>query len=142
MGVDGMRSLSSLIIAMILLVSLLSPVVALQFSAESIEEIGDDRSRNPNTDFMRYIHINEYRFDPLLDKLEIPEGLSYGKDPLAHTSYFIVQFNGPIYPQMKESLGAEGAEILYYINYNAFVIKATGPSLKKIETLQDVRWVV
>ena len=91
-------------------------------------------------EYMRYVQVNDYRFDPLVDTLAIPSALRYEWVPPDVSTYYIVQFNGPVTPDMKRSLASTGAEILHYIPYNAFVVRADAATLDRASILPVVRW--
>ncbi len=92
-------------------------------------------------DFMNYIHVNNFRFDPLLQMPEIPDSLSFGSTSAIEQGYHIVQLKGPVTENMKAALGATGVTVLQYINYNAFIVKGDGASIAKAESLWCTRWV-
>ncbi|MBU0685975.1 MAG: PQQ-binding-like beta-propeller repeat protein [Candidatus Thermoplasmatota archaeon] len=91
-------------------------------------------------DFARYIHVNNFRFDPLVESPNVPDWLSYGSLDSGVETYYIVQFNGPVTEQMKQDLGSTGMHVLYYINYNAFIVATDGKALDKAKTLASFRW--
>jgi len=129
---------SRAVAVLIVLVMVLTALAALQVSV---------RAATPPTilprgvpDFMRYIQINTYRFDPLVDTLQIPSALRYDWVPSGASAYYIVQFNGPVTPAMKASLESTGAVILQYIPYNAFVVRADAATVQKASILPVVRW--
>ena len=92
-------------------------------------------------EFMNYIHVNNFRFDPLVKMPEIPDSLSFGSISALEQAYYIVQLKGPITQDMKAALSATGVSVLQYINYNAFVVKSDGTSIAKAESLWCTRWV-
>lgn len=92
-------------------------------------------------EFMNYIHVNNFRFDPLLQMPEIPDSLSFGSISALEQAYYIVQLKGPVTEDMKAALSATGVVVLQYINYNAFVVKGDDASIAKAESLWCTRWV-
>src|SRR5207244_859565 len=64
----------------------------------------------------------------------------YGTVPRDQPFYYIVQFNGPVTPAMKNLLSSTGVTILQYIAYNAFVVRADGPAIDRASALPIVRW--
>ncbi len=90
-------------------------------------------------EYMRYIQVNDFKFDPLIRGPDIPTALSYGTPP-AGPFYYIVQFNGPVTNAMKASLEATGAILLYYISHNAFIVRADAVALARAAALPTVRW--
>src|SRR3990172_9392600 len=91
-------------------------------------------------EYMKYVQINDYRFDPLAETPAIPSALRYESVPRDVSTYYIVQFNRPVTPDMKRVLPSTGAEILHYIPYNAFVVRADGATLYRATILPVVRW--
>lgn len=64
-------------------------------------------------DYMRYILVNNFKFDPLRETPSIPDSLRYDSIPMGSPFYYVVQFGGPITPAMKRDLEATGATLLY-----------------------------
>src|SRR3990172_423301 len=91
-------------------------------------------------EYMKYVQINDYRFDPLAETPALPSALRYESVPRDVSTYYIVKFNGPVTPDMKRVLASTGAEILHYIPYNAFVVRADGATLERLTILPIVRW--
>lgn len=91
-------------------------------------------------DYMRYIVVNDYRFDPLAETPDIPASLRYDRVGANQPAYYLVQFKGPVTEAMKKGLEATGAKILHYIQYNAFIVRAYGPSISVAAQLPYVRW--
>lgn len=82
-----------------------------------------------------YISVNGYLFNPLN---EMPE---LAPDLLGETGYYIVQFNGPVYNDMKQSLVLHDVHILEYLPFNAFIVHIEPEKKEIIETLPDIRWI-
>ncbi|HEX9341892.1 MAG TPA: PQQ-binding-like beta-propeller repeat protein [Thermoplasmata archaeon] len=91
-------------------------------------------------DYMKYVTINNFQFDPLAQTPSIPASLRYDTVPRDQQFYYIVQFNGPVTPAMKSMLAATGVTILQYLAYNAFVVRADGPAIDRAAALPVVRW--
>src|SRR5207245_3666192 len=81
-----------------------------------------------------------FRFDPLAAMPTIPMSLQYNSVPRNQPFYYLVQFNGPVTPLMKAQLTATGATILYYIPYNAFIVRADGLTMDRVSALASIRW--
>ncbi len=125
----------------VLLVSVLFMPLA---TAIPLSGAGNDGPAVPDKtwpDYMRYIHVNDFRFDPLGEMPEIPTILSYSSEESRLAAYHIVQFDRPVTEMMKDSLRSSGAVILNYVSYNAFVIKATASTVEQVKSLDNVRWV-
>ena len=105
-------------------------------AAPSIDSMSDS-----TPDHMRFVQINTYRFDPLADALAIPQSLAAQSTSSSQSSYFILQFNAPVTNEMKQSAEAEGCDLLYYVNYNAFVVRADGNAIAQAGHLGSVRWI-
>jgi len=91
-------------------------------------------------DYMKYITVNNFKFDPLAQMPSIPAGLRYDSIPTNSPGYYLVQFNGPVTNAMKQQLTASGVTILYYIAYNTFIVRADGPAIDRAAALPSVRW--
>ena len=138
--IGGLRTRTVALLVCIVMVSSAIPMFALMTaggtqSAIVIAPIQDDAN-----DYARYIQVNNFRFDPLVESPDVPEWLSYGSLESSVESYCIVQFNGPVTQQMKEDLGSTGMQVLYYINYNAFIVMTDGNALDKAKALPSFRW--
>jgi len=82
-----------------------------------------------------YVSVNGYRFNPLSEIPELPSGLQ------GETGYYIIQFTGPVYSDMKQSLIYHGARILEYLPFNAFIVRMQPEKKQVIETLPWIRWI-
>src|SRR5207249_7726328 len=87
-------------------------------------------------DYMEFIVVNNFRFDPLAAMPSMPTSLQYNSVPRNQPFYYLVQFNGPVTPLMKAQLAATGATILYYIPYNAFIVRADGLTMDRVSALR------
>src|SRR5438445_10783325 len=91
-------------------------------------------------DYMKFVTINNLKFDPLAATPSIPDSLRYDTIPRDQPFYYIVQFNGPVTSAMKAMLASTGVTILQYLAYNAFVVRADGPAIDRAAELPIVRW--
>ena len=91
-------------------------------------------------DYMKFVTINNFKFDPLAQTPSIPASLRFDTVPRDQQFYYIVQFNGPVTPAMKAMLASTGVTILQYIAYNAFIVRADGPAIDRAAALPVVRW--
>src|SRR5947199_248199 len=82
-------------------------------------------------DYMKFIVVNSFRFDPLAAMPTMPTSLQYNSLPRNQPLYYLAQFNGPVTPLMKAQLTATGATILYYIPYNTFIVRADGLTMDR-----------
>jgi len=137
----GLKNELALLIGIVLVATMFAPLMTAPVVAGGATVEGAEVMPWPAQDYMRYIQVNNFRFDPLAETPNIPSFLSYGDKSADEISYFIVQFNGPITPEMKDSLESTGVKILYYINYNAFVVRASGLTVEQAKDLRSVRWV-
>ena len=90
--------------------------------------------------YMRFIQVNDFKFDPLAETPSIPEGLAYDTSRMSGPSYFIVQFKGPVTQSMKNELMAAGFTLLHYINYNSFVVRSDMKIAASASDVPSVRW--
>jgi len=134
------RRVLAIVICVLLTATVLAPVTAVKATAPD-EKPSGSWTQSGTLDYMRYIQVNNFRFDPLAESPDVPYSLSYASvldyDPV----YYIVQFNGPVKSEMKSELTKAGGTILYYVNYNAFVVKANSVQIAAIEDVSSVRWV-
>jgi len=84
--------------------------------------------------------VNDLVFDPLAKTPKVPSALSYDSIAGDEQGFFIVQFNGPVKDSMRRSLESTGTKILYYISYNAFVVRADAHAIDLAGDLSTVRW--
>ncbi|MGQ9588522.1 MAG: S8 family serine peptidase, partial [Thermoplasmata archaeon] len=133
---NGLASL----IGIVLVVTMFAPLMTAPAVAGGAAVEGLEMMPRPAQDYMRFIQVNNFKFDPLAETPDIPAFLSYGDRSANEICYYLVQFKGPITPEMKSSLESTGVTILYYVNYNAFVVKASGPALELAKSLPSVRW--
>lgn len=66
---------------------------------------------------------NGYQIDAMAGEPKLPEDLKYGQPKADETTYYIVQFNGPIQESWRKGLEQEGAEIMFYMPDYAFVVR-------------------
>ena len=92
-------------------------------------------------EFMNYIHVNNFKFDPLLKMPDIPDSLSFGSISALGQAYYIVQLKGPVTKDMKDALSATGVSVHQYMNYNAFIVNGDDASIAKARNLLCTRWV-
>ncbi len=129
-----------LCVAVALTVSLVGPAV-LASSADEGTDAFDSRVLPTTPEYMRFVNINGFEFDPCDAAPQVPAGLAYGPDVTGGFGYYIAQFSGPVTQTMKNDLYSTGAELLFYVNYNAFVVRADANVLLEIGELSTVRWV-
>ena len=140
LSVSGRARISALVICVLMVLSAAPIMIALSPSAGNGFQ-GQAAIPVAAPEFMNYVHVNNFRFDPLLRMPEIPDSLSFGSISALEQAYYIVQLKGPVTEDMKTALGATGVSVLQYINYNAFVVKGDGTSIAKAESLWCTRWV-
>ena len=124
----------------IVAVMCLSAFAILQTPARAVPQavIGLPPVAMPN--YMKYINVNNFKFDPLAAMPTIPATLQYSSVARNTPSYYLVQFNGPVTPDMKKALAATDVTILYYVAYNTFIVRADGPAIDRAAALPSVRW--
>jgi len=130
----------ALVICVLMVLSAAPFMIALSASAGNGSQ-GPTAIAVAAPEFMNYIHVNNFMFDPLLQMPEIPDSLSFGSISALEQAYYLVQLKGPITEDMKAALGATGVSVLQYINYNTFVVKGDGASIARAESLWCARWV-
>jgi len=135
---SAMRMIAILIVAALTLsiFASASMTARAELAALSVESMSDS-----TPDYMRFVQINTYRFDPLADAPAIPQPLVALSTSAGQPSYFILQFNAPVTNEMKQSVEAAGCDLLHYVNYNAFVVRADGDAIAQAGHLGSVRWI-
>ncbi|MDP2807955.1 MAG: S8 family serine peptidase, partial [bacterium] len=71
----------------------------------------------------KILFSNGYEIDSRVGDPKLPADLTYGQPKADETTYYIVQFNGPIQESWRKGLEADGAEIMFYLPQNAFVVR-------------------
>jgi len=71
-------------------------------------------------------------FDPDVAPPIVPNELRYGVAQVEPREFFIVQFDGPITPEMRASLTERGARILRYLPMYAYVVKMAGAGCRQL----------
>ena len=131
-----MRVLVAVVLLSAFVSSMLSPVSSFGSTATA----ADSADLHENAGFMRFLNVNSYTFDPLDSIPSISNSLRYDLGAGIDPGYYIVQLNGPVRPEMKLQLESVGAKMLYYVNYNAFVVRADSSVVQLAALLPDTRW--
>lgn len=84
--------------------------------------------------------VQGYRFDPLVSGPNLPEDLTVAQYEGAY-GYYIVQFPGPVRPEWKAAVGAEGADLLWYLPNYAFIARLRNDRAAAVASLPEVRWL-
>ncbi|MBN1678041.1 MAG: PQQ-binding-like beta-propeller repeat protein, partial [Candidatus Thermoplasmatota archaeon] len=132
-------SASASLVGIVLVLTIFAPLTY-STAASDLSYEGDMGENTAWPDYMRYINVNNLTFDPLSDKLSIPLDLRYSSASSSGSTYYIVQFDRPITETMKRSLELQGAIIISYISYNAFVVRVDSSLIDHIDQLPNVRW--
>ncbi len=131
----------SVLVGTILIITLFAPLVTLSAAEPDVVLEASVPLASPANDYMKKIQINDLVFDPLADTPKIPAALRYGSLAAEDgQNYYVVQFNAPVKRAMVTVLESTGAEILYYVNFNAFVVHADDNSMSLAKHLSMVRW--
>ena len=139
-GPVGAR-LASVLLICVLVLSMMPTLLPSAHASSNVPGLQAHPSDDSTPEYMKYIQVNDLRFDPLAGGPSIPSTLRYSSISSTVPAYYIVQFKGPITSEMKAALSGTGASILGYVNYNAFVVRADGPSIERANDLEAVRWV-
>nr|WP_321497865.1 putative Ig domain-containing protein [uncultured Methanolobus sp.] len=98
-----------------------------------------------NNDNLIFLKAGQIDTDQLLEgnttepdpmSVQVNSGL-----PDSSYKYYLVQFDGIVQPEWKETVQAAGAEIFDYIPDNTFVLKMNGTVRDHVASLEFVRWV-
>ncbi|MFO7651710.1 MAG: S8 family serine peptidase [bacterium] len=84
--------------------------------------------------------VQGYSFDPLASGPNLPEDLTVAQYDGAY-GYYIVQFPGPVRPEWKAAVGAEGADLLWYLPNYSFIARVRNDRAAAIAALPEVRWL-
>ncbi len=139
-GPVGAR-LASVLLICVLVLSMMPTLLASAPSRSDFTGPQAQPSVDSTPDYMKYIQVNDLRFDPLAGGPSIPPALKYASISSSVAAYYIVQFKGPITTEMKAALSGTGASVMGYVSYNAFVVKADGYSIERVNQIGSVRWV-
>jgi hypothetical protein len=85
------------------------------------------------------LHLRVGSFRPAAgEAVALPPGLTVAAQ---NSKYWIVQFGGPILPEWRAALEAQGAEIVAYLPDFAYKVRMNQGQAKKVEDLADVVFV-
>src|SRR5262245_27773016 len=90
-------------------------------------------------DHLRFLDLNGYRFDPLIQEPTLPSHLRYSHE-LDEGRYRLVQFADPVTEEMKAQVTSAGVTILHYVGGNAFIVRAENDVLRTLPHMSTVRW--
>ncbi len=83
-----------------------------------------------------------YRFDPVASGLpDLPENLKIAEYPPGMGGYYIVQFDGAVTQEMRDSLTGTGARIMGYVPDFAFIIRASAAQVAAVKELAGIVFV-
>ncbi len=83
-----------------------------------------------------FIH---YKFDPIENPPELNKKLRASESE--GENYYLLQFNGPIYPNWKNKVSKEGGIFHSYIPHFAYIVQMTPQEKTEIEKFPFVRWI-
>lgn len=133
------RRLCAVVLTLLMVFSALS-VLAVRTEAAGIDSAVNVPGTGMVPDYMRFIQVNNFKFDPLAEAPSIPYALAYDTGRMSGSSYYIVQLKGPVTQSMKDELMAAGMILLHYVNYNAFVVSMDAKAAAFASDLPCVRW--
>lgn len=107
-----------------------------QFLEGTVQEF----SPQPYGDASMIYFANGITFDTRWGEPPIPADLKITGYAPGEAGYYIVQFEGPIYPQDRSNLELAGAEICGYLPNYAYVIRIHTTAIDRIQQLPRVRW--
>ena len=79
------------------------------------------------------------KFDPLLNLPEPNQKLRTSETE--GENYYLLQFNGPVYPNWKDKISEEGGIFHSYIPHFAYIVQMTPQEKNKIQKFPFVRWI-
>jgi len=88
------------------------------------------------------IFLKAYTFTPATGQLPtIPNDLRVDRIDPSSTGYFILQFRGPIQPNWKRQLEANGVEFLEYIPDFAFKVRMNAEQVETLAQAPEINWI-
>ncbi len=84
--------------------------------------------------------VQGYSFDPLKGGPDLPRDLAVNSYDGAY-GYYIVQFPGPVRPEWKAAVQAEGVELSWYLPNYAFIARIRNDRAAAVAALPEVRWL-
>ncbi len=87
------------------------------------------------------IKLANYQFDPLIYVPTIPQALKQKATAPSGRGYYILQFDGPVREEWKESCRQAGIEFLDYIPDFAFIVRVNASRKKQAVEMPHVRWM-
>ncbi len=94
----------------------------------------------PKQDHGSHLRLQAGDFDPVQSAPPFPTELRGQVGP-AEEDYYIVQFEGSVLPEWRESLEQLGAELQGYLADHAYVVRMSRSLASDIRHLPQVRWV-
>ena len=110
---------------------------------EELQNQRQSAERNTSNGKSIPIHLAIGTFDPLLQNgpAALPPELTVESYPEDEVGYYIVQFKGPVMQKWKKEVVSAGVEIFDYIPQFAFIVKMDHQSLKRVDSMDSVRWL-
>ncbi|MBN2005122.1 MAG: S8 family serine peptidase, partial [Anaerolineae bacterium] len=87
------------------------------------------------------IRLQQATFDPLQTSPQLLSNLSQAAYAGDGMGYYLVQFEGPILSEWKETLIKEGVALHDYVPDFAFIVKMDQATANRVQSLEMVRWV-
>jgi hypothetical protein len=90
-----------------------------------------------------YIRLLSWEFDPLCqpEPIDLPDSLHIWAYPETQAGYYLVQFQGPILAEWKQTTITAGAQLYDYIPDFTFVARMDLAAYNQVTKLPFVRWV-
>lgn len=87
------------------------------------------------------IYLARATFDPLAGEPAFEGLMAEISEPAPGNAVYLLQFEGPVLDEWKETVTAAGVELLGYIPDYAFMVRLNGLSVAEAGALPHVRWV-
>lgn len=87
------------------------------------------------------IRLQQNRFDPMEEGMAVLPALARTTVGTDGSAYRIVQFHGPMQPEWREVLAAQGATVLEYIPDFAWLVRVDARRSADLASIAGVRWV-
>jgi uncharacterized repeat protein (TIGR01451 family) len=106
-------------------------------SSPAVEGMARARPAQPGLE----IRLQRASFDPLAGMPALPSGLVRNAPPAGATTYYLVQFRGPIEAAWRADLERQGAVVIDYVPQFAYIVRMDGMAASRVQDLEAVRWV-
>ncbi|MCK4265898.1 MAG: hypothetical protein KAX31_01355, partial [Thermoplasmata archaeon] len=134
---NSKRKLVSRVLVIAIALSMIIPAGAFIFSTDTIASSEDT---TPEAAHSTTIRLQRATFDTNIGEPELPANLRVESYTDTWYNPYLVQCDGPITEEWKNSLRQSGAEIVSYIPDNALLVRVPQPNVEKMNGIPGVCW--